>query len=385
MFADRIRWNLEENRLSQAVARSRATGRAFVDLTVSNPTRCGFSYASKAILAALSNPGALDYDPQPFGMLAARQAVVEYYAAHGVNMPAASVLLTTGTSEAYSHAFRLLCNAADEALISTPGYPLLDYLADINDVRLVRYPLFYDHGWQINLQQLQRRITAKTRAIIVVHSGNPTGQFVSPAEREELAALCVRHDLVLVADEVFLDFPIDAAQPQTFANQADALTFTLGGLSKMCGLPQVKFAWIAVTGPDSLKQDALARLEVIADSYLSMNAAVQLAAPALMQQRFSFGEQVRARIHDNLAELDRQLAASTQCTRLEAQGGWSVILRAPVLADGEETAVRLLETHGVLVQPGHFYDLPGDACFVVSLLTQTGEFAEGIRRFLSAF
>lgn len=384
MFADRTGWNLEENALSRALARHRAVGRPFLDLTVSNPTRCSFQYDKTAVLGALANPAALDYDPQPIGILPAREAVAEYYASHHTAVSPDDVLLTTGTSEGYSFLFRLLCNSGDEVLIPAPGYPLFDFLADIHDVRLVRYPLLYDHGWQIDLHELQRGITDRTRAVIVIHPNNPTGQFVSAAERAELTKICAR-EVALIADEVFLDFAVSGAPPFSFSGNRDALTFTLSGLSKICGLPQMKLAWIAASGSQAQKSAALARLEVISDAYLSVGAPVQLAAPKLLSQRAGFQQQVLARLRANLATLDAALPPGSAVSRLPVDAGWTVILRAPATQPDEAAAVRLLEQHEILVQPGHFYGMPGDGYFVLSLLVPPPQFAEGVHRFCSAF
>jgi alanine-synthesizing transaminase len=322
MFAQRSNWNLAPNRLSEALAKHRAAGKPVLDLTLSNPTECGFTYDESAILDALRNPAALKYEPITRGLASAREAVAEYYAERGAKVGVDEIFLTTSTSEAYSYLFRLLCNPGDEILIPAPSYPLFDFLADIQDVKLVRYPLVYDHGWQIDFHGLEQGITPRTRAVIVVHPNNPTGHFVKRAEIEKLNAICARRELAIIADEVFLDFSLGAGPVPSFAANTDARTFTMSGLSKICGLPQMKAAWLAISGPQRWKGEALARLEVIADTYLSMNAPVQLAMPAFLSQRAAFQEQLMARVRRNLAELDRQLAQQKVCTRLEVEGGW---------------------------------------------------------------
>jgi aspartate/methionine/tyrosine aminotransferase len=385
MFADRTNWNFKANRLSQALALHRASGKKLLDLTVSNPTECGFQYDAQAVLRALSNPDSLAYAPNPRGLAPARQAVAGYYTARGDTVAAEDIFLTTSTSEAYSFAFRTLCNSGDELLIPEPSYPLFDFLADIQDVRLVRYPLIYDHGWQIDFHAFERAITPRTRGVIVVHPNNPTGHFCKSQEITRLNQICSASQIALIADEVFLDFALAGSQPPSFAANSVALTFTLSGLSKIAGLPQMKVAWSVVGGPEKLKTQALMRLEVIADTYLSMNAPVQLAIPAFLQQRQGFQNQLMARVRRNLEEIDRQLARQKACSRLETEGGWYAVLRAPATRLDEDFAIELLKENGVYVHPGHFYDFARDGYLIVSLITPEQEFAEGARLLLSMF
>jgi alanine-synthesizing transaminase len=385
MFAERTNWNLAGNRLSEALARCRAGGTRLYDLTASNPTACGFDYDRDVILAALQNPGGLRYEPNPKGLESARLAVTEYYSAHGVKVSADDMVLTTSTSEAYSFVFRLLCNPGDELLIPAPSYPLFGFLADIQDVKLVRYPLLYDHGWQIDFHSLQQAITSRTRGVIVVNPNNPTGHFVKENELAKLNEICAAREMALIADEVFLDFSFRERKELSFAGNDGALTFTMSGLSKIAGLPQMKMAWLVASGPEQRKSQALQRLEVIADTYLSPNAPVQLATPVFLEQRHGFQNQVMARVHKNLAELDRQLAGRKSCERLEAEGGWYAVLRVPALKSDEELAVELLTERDVYVHPGHFFDFAGDGYLTVSLITAVDVFAEGMRRILSAF
>ncbi len=385
MFATRTNWNLAENRLTQALAEHCRQERELLDLTISNPTTVGFSYDEPAILATLQSPASLRYEPASQGQLSAREAVAAYYASLKAAVSPADLFLNTSTSEAYSYLFRLLCNAGDEVLIPTPSYPLFDFLADLNDVRLVRYGLVYDHGWQIDFASLERAITSQTRAAIVVHPNNPTGQYVKAAEQARLAEICAKRNLAIVADEVFLDFSLDGATETTFAARNTALTFSLGGLSKLCGLPQMKSAWIALSGPEDLKQEARQRLEVIADSYLSMNAPIQHALPALLQARTRFQAQLIARAQANLVALDEKLAAQSFCSRLVCEAGWNVVVRVPATRSDEDLALELLERQGVFVHPGHFYDFPQDGYLVLSLITPKMDFAEGTRRLLAFF
>ena len=383
MFSDRTNWNLETNRLSEALALHRASGKRVIDLTASNPTECGFEYDGAAILKALASPLALAYAPDPKGMLSAREAVAAYYAERGEHVAAEDIVMTTSTSEAYSFAFRLLCNAGDELLIPSPSYPLFDYLAEIQDVKLVRYPLVYDHGWQIDFHSLEGAITARTRGVIVVHPNNPTGHFAGAADLARLNAICAARRMVLIADEVFLDFGLGGERAASFATNVGALTFAMSGLSKICGLPQMKIAWLITSGPADLKAQALARLEVIADTYLSMSAPLQAATPALLIERHAFQKQLMERVRANLAELDAQLARQKSCSRLEVEGGWYAVLRVPATRSDEELALELLAKKDVYMHPGHFYDFPGDGYLVVSLITPKTEFSEGIAQLLS--
>ena len=384
MFAERTNWNLAGNRLSEALARHRAGGKRLLDLTASNPTECGFAYDNETILAALQNPAALRYEPNPKGLESARLAVTEYYSARGAAISADDIVLTTSTSEAYSFVFRLLCNPGDELLIPAPSYPLFAFLADIQDVELVRYPLLYDHCWQIDFHSLQQAITPRTRGVIVVHPNNPTGHFVKEKELAKLNELCAAREMALIADEVFLDFALGDARRITFAGNTGALTFAMSGLSKIAGLPQMKMAWLITSGPQRLKKQALERLEVIADTYLSPNATVQLATPTFLELRSGFQNHLLARVRRNLAELDRQLSVQELCSRLEVEGGWYAVVRVPAARSDEELAIEFLTREDVYVHPGHFFDFATEGYLVLSLIAQEEEFAEGIRRVLSA-
>lgn len=385
MFAKRTNWNMAPNRLSEALAVYRTAGKPLLDLTVSNPTECGFDYDSSAILNALSNPAALSYEPNPRGLESARRAVAGYYADRKEHVSVEDIFLTTSTSEAYTNVFRTLCNPGDELLIPSPSYPLFDFLANIQDVSLVRYPLLYDHGWQIDFHALEQAITPRTRGVIVVHPNNPTGHFTKPLEMAKLNAICSARQIAIIADEVFLDFALDGTRAASFAGNRGAPTFTLSGLSKISGLPQMKAAWLIASGPQELKNEALARLEVIADTYLSMNAPVQLAMPSFLEERHAFQEQVISRLRRNLAELDRHLAAQRASSRLTVEGGWCAVLRIPATRSDEDLAIKLLAAHGVSVHPGHFYEFASDGYLVVSLLTPERIFTEGTSRLLSFF
>src|ERR1700735_195004 len=385
MFSDRTSWNLKSNRLSEALAKHRAAGKPLLDLTASHPTECGFDYDRQAILQVLSNPKSLSYGPDPKGLLSARRAVSEYYSAREIMVPADDIILTTSTSEAYSFVFRVLCNPGDELLIPEPSYPLFSFLADIQDVKLVGYPLLYDHGWQIDFHALQQAVTARTRGMIVVNPNNPTGHFCKPSEVRKLNEICSPRQIAVIADEVFLDFSLAETTTHSFAANDGCLTFTTSGLSKISGLPQMKAAWLIASGPEELKAQALARLEVIADTFLSMNAPIQLATPSFLELRHGFQKQVMARVRKNFAELDKQLSAQSSCARLEVEGGWYAILRVPLIRSDEDLAIDLLNAQGVYVHPGHFYDFAADGYLIVSLITPEQDFKEGIKRLLSMF
>jgi len=378
MFSDRTAWNLEPNLLSKALADRLSSGKPVIDLTESNPTKCGFHFEAKRILGALNDPASLNYEPVTQGLLPARHAVVDYYRSRNCAVNVNDIFLTTSTSEAYSFLFRTLCNPGDEVLIPQPGYPLFNFLADIQDVATAPYPLIYDYGWQIDFQALQRAITPRTRAIVVVNPNNPTGHFCKAEDMLRLNQICVEGDLALIADEVFLDFSFGEDLPATFAANNKALTFTMSGLSKISGLPQMKVAWLITTGPETRKQEAVARLEMIADTYLSMNTPMQLALSALLELRHNFQQQCLARTRNNLAQLDKALSAQRLCTRLNVEGGWYAVVKVPVSGSDDGLALELLNTSGVYVHPGHFYDFPADGHLVVSLITPERPFAIGM-------
>jgi aspartate/methionine/tyrosine aminotransferase len=397
-FSRRTDWNTEESELARAHRLRAAAGEPIADLTASNPTRCGFTY-DPGLLAALADTRALDYNPQPRGLLPGREAVCAYYAAHGVALSPEQIVLTTSTSEAYSFLFRLLADPGDEILVPQPGYPLFDFLAGLDDVVLKTAPLVYDYGWQIDPEGFRRVLTPRMRAIVLVHPNNPTGHFTKPWEAAELARLCREFNLALIVDEVFLDYPLAADSPGSAtapsanlaANDAANLAangaasfaaglegvpvFVVSGLSKIAGLPQMKAAWIVATGPEA--PAALDRLEVIADTFLSMNAPVQCALPAWIAGRAAIQRQIRARVAANLAELDRQLLRLPAVSRLKVEGGWYAMLRIPALQPDEQTVLALLE-RGVWLHPGYFFGMPASGWLVVSLLRQEEEFRRGV-------
>lgn len=412
-FAKRTNWDLRPNELAEALAKHRASGKPLIDLTVSNPTECGFEYETGKILDALRNASAMRYEPDPKGMRSAREAVAGYYADRGDRVSPDDILLTTSTSEAYSWVFRLLCDPGDEVLIPSPGYPLFDFLADIQDVQLVRYPLFYDHGWHYDLHALEQAITPRTRAVMVVHPNNPTGNYWKPEERARLSEICLERELAIVADEVFLDYALDGQRRASFATngrnggvgfeggelrtaQRWPLTFTLSGLSKICGLPQMKVAWMVISGPEPEKSDAIARMEMISDTYLSLNAPVQLALPTLLETRHGFQRQVLERVRANVTEIDLWLGLrdaieggqavprpeppnASGLSRLRMEGGWCAVLRTIGASDGGNQAVEKYLTRGVFIQPGSLYQLQSFD-MVFTLLSTTTELRTSLKQ-----
>jgi aspartate/methionine/tyrosine aminotransferase len=375
-FSQRTNWNTGESALAEAHRLRAEAGLPIADLTASNPTRCGFDYPSN-LLKALTDVRGLDYDPQPRGLPRAREAVCAYYCEHGVEVVPENVVLTTSTSEAYSYLFRLLCDPGDEIVVPQPGYPLFDFLAGLDDVRLKYAPFVYDHGWQIDPEGFRRAITPATRAIVLVHPNNPTGHFTKPWEAEELARLCREFDLSLIVDEVFLDYGFaDPNRAWSFATGLEGVpVYVVSGLSKIAGLPQMKAAWIVAAGPEA--GAAMERLEIIADTFLSMNAPVQWALPIWLAERNAIQRQIGERVTANLAELDRQLERQKTVQRLKVEGGWYAILRIAALRPDELTVRELLD-RGVWVHPGHFFGMAESGWLVASLLGREAEFAQGV-------
>ena len=383
MFARRTEWKLAENRFARALQNARASGAGLIDLTVSNPTHCDFSFDLSAILASLSQVESLNYDPDPQGLIPARKAVAGYYNTSKLLRDSAAlspeqIFLTTSTSEGYSYLFRLLCDPCDEVLVPRPSYPLFEFLADIQDVQLRSYELFYDHGWHVDMGGIQRLVTERTRAVLLVNPNNPTGSFAHSDEFEQLTSLCRERNLALICDEVFLDYEIEGNAEVSAAFSNDCLSFALSGLSKISCLPQMKLAWIVVNGPAKLRDQAHARLQVIADTYLSVNAPIQHALPDLLKQKDEIQPQLSQRVRANLKFLDAQLKTVRSVQRLKVEGGWYAVLRVPVKKPDEDLAIELIERTGIVVHPGHFYDFPRDGDLVVSLITPEKQFQKGI-------
>jgi aspartate/methionine/tyrosine aminotransferase len=335
------------------------------------------------LLAPLTDEKAQDYDPQPLGLLRAREAVCGYYADHGVAVSPERVVLTTSTSEAYSFLFKLLCDPGDEIVVPQPGYPLFDFLAVLDDVRIKVVGLVYDHGWQIDPVEFRRAITLETRAIVLVHPNNPTGHFTKAWEAEELAAICREQGIALIVDEVFLDYGFGEVKAASFAAGLEGVdVYVVSGLSKIAGLPQMKAAWIVTTGPNA--KAAMNRIEVIADTFLSMNAPVQGAIPVWISGRHEIQRQIGERVSLNLATLDRELGQVDTVRRLKVEGGWYAVLRIPALQLDERTVLELLD-RGVWVHPGYFFGMKESGWLVVSLLSPVEEFRTGVEVLVDYF
>ena len=383
MFSERTRWERSANRLARLLDAKRAAGAPILDLTEANPTRAGLAYPDD-LLEPLADPGGLVYEPAAPGLAAARAAVAGDYARRGLALDPDRLILTASSSEAYALLLKLLCDPGDAVLVPRPSYPLLEYLARLESVAVAHYPLRYDGVWQTDLTDLAAAITPRTRAVMVVHPNNPTGSFLKRHGAQALMALCAERGLALVADEVFADyaFSADPRRAGSFAGDAPALAFALGGLSKSCGLPQLKLGWIAVSGPEALRDEALARLEIAADTYLSVGTPVQRAAPALLHRKGELQAAIMERLRGNLATLRARVAGSP-ATLLAAEGGWYGVLRIPATLGEEERVLRLLEARDVLVHPGYFFDFESEAFLVISLLPPPDTFAEGVARVLA--
>lgn len=377
MFSTRVPGDRRPNRLSQAIAAARANG-SLIDLTVSNPTRVGFQYPA-GLLDSLSDPAALTYDPAPFGLPDARAAIAETYTRRGLPIGADRIVLTASTSEAYSILFKLLCDPGGSVLTPAPSYPLFEHLARLDAVAERRYALEYHGAWTIDTASLDRGWTADTRAVLAVTPNNPTGSILRDGDADELARRCAERRAALILDEVFADYPLGGAfeEPRALASPP-CLVFRLGGLSKAIGLPQVKLGWIAVQGPDGMVDEALDRLELICDTYLSVSTPVQAAARDLLDRGGAVRAQILERVRANDACLREIISASAGATALPADGGWSAVVRVPAIRSEEALVLELLEKDGVIVHPGYFFDFAHEAFLVVSLLPMPSLFARGI-------
>jgi len=380
MFSSRLHWDLRPNRIARLLEEKRRAAVPILDLTESNPTRAGFNYPPE-ILKAFDDERILRYDPQPAGTKDARQAVARYYARRGIAVEPERILLTASTSEAYSYLFKLLADPGDHVLVPRPSYPLFEFLAGMESVTVRPYPLLYCGGWAIDWEALEAELTDRTRAIILVNPNNPTGSYVKAEELERLVALSSERRIALVSDEVFSDYAFDSdtARVTTLSGLERGLAFSLSGLSKIAGLPQMKLGWIVVAGSPEARDRAWERLEWIADTYLSVGTPVQCAAERLFAGGESVQEQIRRRTRQNL-EFVRQVVEGTGATALPVEGGWYLTLQVPGVHTEEEWIMELLERWNVLAQPGYFFDFASEAFLVVSLLTEAAIFREGVDR-----
>jgi alanine-synthesizing transaminase len=375
MFSSRLRHAAGRNRLAVALEWRRAAGLPIVDLTLSNPTCASLAYPN-GLLAPMVYDRSLRYEPEPLGLLSARQAVSDDFARRGLPVPAGRIVLTASTSEAYSLLFKLLCDPGDAVLAPRPSYPLVEHLTDLDGVTLEHYRLEFHGRWELDLQDLREKAGApRMRAIIMISPNNPTGSVVTDVELVATAAIARDHDLALISDEVFTDYPLSDTQPASALRQQTALTFTLGGLSKSIGLPQVKLGWIAVGGPAELVADALERLEIICDAYLSVSTPVQIAAPDLLNAGAAIRTQIQERVRGNWAQLAALASANPACAVLPAEAGWYAVVQVPAIASEDTIVLDLLERAGVLVHPGYFFDFEREAFLVISLLPEPPGFA----------
>lgn len=384
MFSSRVPRQLQPNAFSKALDRARASGRELIDLTVSNPTRAGITYPD-GLFAPLSSPEVASYRPEPFGLRLAREAVAADYARRHFSIAWDRIVLTASTSEAYSLLFKLLCApAGDRVLVPAPSYPLFDHLTTLDGVGTGQYALHYDGRWWVDLDSVDSAWDAAVRAVLAVSPNNPTGSVLSEGERLALTGRCADRNAALIADEVFADYPLEphAVTPPASGSSPACLTFRLGGLSKSAALPQVKLGWIAVDGPPALVDEALGRLELICDTYLSVSTPVQIAAPEMIAGGAGPRAQVLDRIRTNYGALKALAARSPSVDVLQADAGWSAVIRIPA-RDGEEAiTLTLLDRDAVVVYPGFFFDFPHEAFLVMSLLPEPAVFREGVRRVL---
>jgi alanine-synthesizing transaminase len=381
-FSSRLHWDLRPNRLAQTLDAKRQAGAKILDLTESNPTRAGLAYPSSEILGAFADARSLVYEPKPAGLQAAREAVAGYYAARGQAVEPRRILLTSSTSESYAWLFKLLADPGDEVLVPRPSYPLFEFLAQMESVRVTHYPLIYHDGWSIDTEALATAVTGRTRAIVLVNPNNPTGSFVKRCDLDLLIPLCAEQGIALISDEVFADYAFgpDAERVPSLAHVDEALAFCLSGLSKIAGLPQMKLGWIVIGGPAAQRAEATERLELIADTYLSVGTPVQHALPKLLAAGENVRRQIVDRVSENLQYLNTAIGDHSPAQILRAEGGWYATLRVPRTKTEEEWCLDLLEHQDVLVQPGFFYDFESEAYLVLSLLTEAEAFRTGVQR-----
>ena len=383
MFSSRLPANVHANRLSEAL---RARREPYIDLTLSNPTRADFDYPAD-LLAPLADARGLRYAPSPFGAIEARRAVAADYARQGLTVPPERCVLTASTSDGYSLIFKLLADAGDEVLVPRPSYPLFDHLTQLDLVVPRPYDLDFDGAWAIDFASLEAALTPRTRAVLIVSPNNPTGSFVTAAELDRLAAICAPRGIAIISDEVFADYELEpgaAARAGRVAARGDVLSFSLGGLSKSAGLPQVKLGWMAVGGPEALAAAALERLELECDTYLAVSTPVQLAAPGLIDRGAGVRAQIAARVAANYRALHAAAAAAPACRARRSDGGWYAVLQVPSFQPEEDLVLRLLDD-GVLTHPGYFFDFPRESFLIVSLLPPEAAMVEGVSRVLRHF
>jgi len=380
-FAKRTDWNTAPNALTQALERIKPSP-DFIDLTVSNPTLCGFRYLEPSLLQEFKNPQNLLYQPDAHGLLEARLSICAYYARRGAAISPDQIFITANTSEAYTFVFKLLADAGDQVLAPAPGYPLIEYLAGLNDLKLERYPLCDNGGWSTDLNALAGLMTAETKALMLVHPANPTGNYVAAEERAALVDLCARFSAPLISDEVFFDYAWNPqVRPDSFASNNRTLTFTLSGISKILGLPQMKLSWIIVTGPETLRREACRRLEIISDTYLSAGTPNQNALPFWFSREETICGEIRSRVRENRTMLEKSLGTHTRVNLSKGAGGWTSVLELPEDKQDEAWALHFLEEFHTALHPGYLFDLPAEKSYlVVSLLVPPDRMHKGLGR-----
>jgi alanine-synthesizing transaminase len=375
-FSKRTDWSLENNPLSLALDKMHAAKTPILDLTESNPTQCGFKYPA-SWLQALSSPETFLYAPQAKGIVSARGAVSAYYGERKTNIDPEHIVLTSSTSEGYSFLLKLLTNAGDHVLVPKPSYPLFQFLLELHDVNFDYYPMTYVNGaWVIDQEVFKNLVTPKTKAVILVNPNNPTCSYIGAADRLFLNTQCVMHSMAIISDEVFLDYQLNAnIEAKSLAGNAGALTFVLSGVSKILGMPQMKLSWIAVNGPSEVVAKAIERLEIIADTYLSVNTPVQNALASWLPQASEIQAQILERVKVNLKVLQQ-----SGLNVLAVDGGWYGTIEVPALFSEEEFILNLLKTEHVLVHPGFFFDFEEEGYLILSLLPKPDVFAKALER-----
>jgi len=385
-FSRRLPAALEPNRVSQALSALRRSGAEIIDLTESNPTRAGFHYPPD-LLAPLADARGLAYRPDPLGLIDARAAVAGDFHRRNVVVDPERIALTASTSEAYSLLFKVLCDPGDEVLVPQPSYPLFEFLTRLDAVDAVPYRLEYHGRWSVDLDSVERALTSRTRALLLVNPNNPTGNFISATDLDAIARLCSAQGIALISDEVFADYALASSTTSRglLTDHTDVLGFTLGGLSKSIGLPQAKLGWMAVSGNDDVVNEAMPRVELACDTYLSVSTPIQVAAREVLDRGAAVRSQIQDRLRANLARCAALVAAHPACTLLHAEGGWSAVIQVPTLESEEELMLALLVERSVLAHPGYFFDFPNESFLIVSLLTPEAAFADGVSRMLDRF
>jgi alanine-synthesizing transaminase len=385
-FSGRLPAVLEPNRVSQALEALRSRGSGIIDLTESNPTRAGFHYPAD-LLTPLADARSLAYRPDPLGLVDAREAVADDFRRRNIVLDPGRIALTASTSEAYSLLFKVLCDPGDEVLVPQPSYPLFEFLTRLDAVVAVPYRLEYHGRWSIDVASVERALTTRTRALLLVNPNNPTGNFISTSDLEDVARICAASGIAIISDEVFADYELASSTigRGVLAARTDVLGFTLGGLSKSIGLPQAKLGWIGVSGDDRVVNETMPRVELTCDTYLSVSTPIQIAARELLHRGAAVRSQIQHRVRANLARCATLVAEHPACTLLRTEGGWSAVIQVPTLESEEELMLALLVERSVLAHPGYFFDFPRESFLVVSLLTPEAAFAAGVSRLLDRF